>query len=150
MANTNGRVIWEGFSPIDGAPIVLIATGFTEKSSNRKTGDEIQTWILRRDVNPVVANNEGLDESICGGCPHRKINNGTCYVNVGQAPNAIWTCYTSGSGYNVIPDPSILTFTFVERNDKTTADDDYGACGVSVFSITEEVLFFLLLSLVCS
>ena len=43
MSNTNGRVIWEGFSPIDGAPIVLIATGFTEKSSNRKTGDEIQT-----------------------------------------------------------------------------------------------------------
>lgn len=100
--STNGRVIWEGFSPIDNAPIVLIATGFTKKSSNRKTGDEIQTWILRRDINPVVANNEGLDESICGNCPHRKINNGTCYVNVGQAPNAIWKCYTNGSGYSQI------------------------------------------------
>ena len=97
--NTNGVILYRGFSPIDGAPIVLIATGLTAKSANSKTGDEIQTWILREDVNPVHALNEGLDESICGDCPHRKINQGSCYVNVGQAPNAVWKCHKTGKGY---------------------------------------------------
>ena len=29
--NPNGRIIWEGLSPIDNAPIVLIATGLGSK-----------------------------------------------------------------------------------------------------------------------
>jgi hypothetical protein len=45
-----------------------------------------------------------------------------------------------GSGYNVIPDPSILTFSLVERDSKTFASPDYGACNVSVYSVTEEAL----------
>ena len=35
----NGRVVWEGESRLDGAPIVLIVTGFSQKSANRKTAD---------------------------------------------------------------------------------------------------------------
>ena len=37
---TNGVVLWQGASELDGAPIVLIATGFTRKSANDKTGDK--------------------------------------------------------------------------------------------------------------
>ena len=136
MANTNGRVIWEGFSPIDGSPIVLIATGFTEKSSNRKTGDEIQTWILRRDINPVVASNEGLDESICGNCPHRKVNNGTCYVNVGQAPNAIWKCYTQGSGYNQITEEEYETLF----SDRVVRFGSYGDPAMVPVEVWQKIL----------
>jgi hypothetical protein len=45
-----------------------------------------------------------------------------------------------GSGYNVIPDPSILTFSLEERNNKTFADPDYGACRVVVSSVSGEAL----------
>ena len=40
-----GYVLHEGPSPFDGQPIVSIAT---LHSSNRKTGDMVQTWILPR------------------------------------------------------------------------------------------------------
>lgn len=98
-----GYVLWEGPSPIDGSPIVAIAT---LHSSNTKTGNMVQTWILRQDLHPVQAVKTGEDESICGGCPHR--GNGmngkgrTCYVNVGQGPRAVWAAYTAGK-YPQIP-----------------------------------------------
>ena len=71
----------------------------TMSTSNRKTGDMIQVWILREDVNPVAAIATGDDISVCGDCPHRKQSDGTrsCYVNVGQAPNSIWKAYKRGS-----------------------------------------------------
>ena len=47
-----GVVFYEGPSMLDGKPIVAIATPSTE---NRKTGDMIQTWILRRNIDPVRA-----------------------------------------------------------------------------------------------
>ena len=67
----NGVIIWEGASAIDGAPIRVIATGLKTSSHNAKTGDLIQTWILRADMTPQEAVDSGADESICGGCPHR-------------------------------------------------------------------------------
>ena len=73
MTRPNGYVLWEGASPLDQAPIVVIAT---MNSSNVKTGNMIQTWILRSDINPVQAVNDGNDYSICGDCPHRKNDQG--------------------------------------------------------------------------
>ena len=95
MTNYNGYVLQRGSSPIDGKPFVVIMTMST---SNRKTGDMIQVWILREDVNPVEAIATGDDYSICGDCPHRKQADGSrsCYVNVGQAPNSIWKAYKRG------------------------------------------------------
>ena len=52
QAKAKGFILYEGASMLDGAPIVVIAT---MKTSNRKTGDMVQTWILRSDVNPVEA-----------------------------------------------------------------------------------------------
>lgn len=34
----NGLVLWEGPSPIDGAPLVCIAMGLKRGSANSKTG----------------------------------------------------------------------------------------------------------------
>ena len=95
MSKPKGYVLWEGPSKLDGSPIVVIAT---MNSSNAKTGNMIQTWILRSDINPVQAVNDGSDYSICGNCPHRKQSDGTrsCYVNVGQAPNAVYKAYKQG------------------------------------------------------
>lgn len=90
MTTPNGIVLYRGPSMIDGAPIVAIATGFAGKSRNAKTGDMIQTWILRDDVSPVQAIKTGQDESICGDCMHRPSNGGSCYVKVFQAPRSVW------------------------------------------------------------
>ena len=95
MRKPLGYVIQESTSPIDGSKIVVI---LTMGSSNRKTGNMCQVWILRADVNPVQAVNTGEDYSICGNCPHRKQADGSrsCYVNVGQAPNSVWKTYQAG------------------------------------------------------
>ena len=67
----NGYILYRGPSAIDGKPIMVIATGFANKSSNGKTGDMIQTWIIREDIAPNEAIKSGEDESICGQCIHR-------------------------------------------------------------------------------
>lgn len=88
-------ILYEGKSQLDGSPIVAIATF---GSNNRKTGSMIQTWILRSDVDPVTAVKEGSDRSICGTCPFRgSFATRTCYVNVGQAPQAVYRAYKRGS-----------------------------------------------------
>jgi hypothetical protein len=94
---SKGFVVWEGASPVDGAPIVMIMTMST---TNRKTGDMVQTWILRQDISPVEAIKSGEDASICGSCVHRgSAERGrSCYVNVGQAPLSVWRKYQRG-GY---------------------------------------------------
>lgn len=97
MTNPNGRVLYEGPSMLDGAPIVVIATGFAETSGNAKTGSMIQTWILRADIPPHHAFRSPEGASVCGDCPHRL--NQTCYVRWYQAPFSVWTCWTSGAGY---------------------------------------------------
>ena len=95
MAKQLGYVLQRSNSPIDGQPIVVIMTMTT---TNRKTGNMAQVWILREDINPVEALKAGADESICGSCPHRRQEDGSrsCYVNVGQAPNSIYKAYKAG------------------------------------------------------
>lgn len=96
--NTNGAVIYRGPSLLDGAPIVVIATGLDNSSSNGKTGDMVQTWILREDMKPTDAVKSGDDASICGTCPHRGVEGKerTCYVVVHQAPLSVWKTYQRG------------------------------------------------------
>ena len=64
MSKPNGYILYEGPSGIDGAPIVVIATGFANSSANAKTGDMIQTWIIRSDIAPHHAVKSGDDASI--------------------------------------------------------------------------------------
>lgn len=103
---TNGYILYEGPSLLDGAPIVVIATGFASKSANGKTGDMIQTWILRADIAPHHAVKSGDDSSICGQCPHRPAMRETvtasgeafvpCYVKTFQAPLSVYNAYQRG------------------------------------------------------
>jgi len=108
-SESNGRIIYEGESMLDGAPIVVIAIGFGTASSNRKTGDMIQTYIIRRDTTPILAAQSGADSSVCGDCVHRgsivvnsegeSRNVGrTCYVNLGQGATSVYNTYLRG-GY---------------------------------------------------
>ena len=91
---SNGLVIWEGASLLNGKPVVVIATGIREVSGNQKTGDMIQTWILPQRVKPHVAFRTGYGEAVCGDCPLQK---GGCYVDVAKAPLAVWGAYKRGS-----------------------------------------------------
>ena len=78
---------------------VVIATGFSTPSDNRKTGDMIQVWILVKAVDPVEAIRQGLDRLICGSCVHRGDGSGggrSCYVNAGQAPLGIYRAWKAG------------------------------------------------------
>jgi len=92
-----GFIMYEGASAIDGTDIVVIAT---LKSSNIKTGNMVQTWILCKDSHPVQASLDGDDSAICGNCPHRRNTGGACYVNIGQAPSQVWKAYKRG-GYSM-------------------------------------------------
>jgi hypothetical protein len=98
---TTGIELWRGASAFDGEPIVALAIFH---SSNRKTGDMVQTYILRQGIKPTDAVNTGADASICGDCPHRKQADGTrsCYVNVGQSVNAVMRAHDAGR-YPAVP-----------------------------------------------
>lgn len=89
-----GFVLYEGPSLLDGSPIVVIAT---MKTNNVKTGDMVQTWILRSDIEPHLAVKTGDDSSVCGDCIHRPANQGSCYVTVFQAPLGVYRAYHRGS-----------------------------------------------------
>src|SRR5262245_11112970 len=91
-----GVVLYEGASQIDGAPIVAIANRIESASDNGKTGAMVQTWILRSDMKPTDALKTGDDSSVCGDCPHRPANNGSCYVKVFQAPRSTYEAYKRG------------------------------------------------------
>lgn len=97
MSQRNSIKVWEGPSELDGAPIMLLLTGLAKSSKNAKTGDLLQTWILRSDVAPHVAVKTGQDSSVCGNCGLRPllhkvkpIADKPCYVKVFQAPLSTW------------------------------------------------------------
>jgi len=84
----SGFIFYRGPSLIDGAPIVAVA--ITKKSSNEKTGNMVQTYILVDNGKSPVDNAKALlDRSICGDCIHRRGLDGSCYVNLGQGPRAV-------------------------------------------------------------
>lgn len=97
---SNGIVIYEGPSKLDGAPIVVIATGLKQGSTNTKTGAMVQTYILRQELPPMEAVKTGADVSICGGCPHRGDGTGkgrSCYVTLMHGPRGVWAAYKRGN-----------------------------------------------------
>lgn len=100
-----GVVIYQGPSLLTGEPIVAI---LTRRSSNRKTGDLPQVWILRADREPHLAAMEGDDAAICGACPHRMRPDGvrTCYVITWQGPRAVWEAWRRGC-YGAATDASL-------------------------------------------
>lgn len=101
----NSVVIYRGLSALDNVtPIVVILTGL-KVSKNGKTGNILQTYILLDAVSPLDAIAQRADIAVCGHCKHRGDSNGkgrSCYVNVGQAPLALWRSHKNGN----IPDRS--------------------------------------------
>lgn len=90
----SGVMLWEGSSLYDGAPIMCIATGIDNASDNDKTGDMVQTWIIRADIEPHIAVKNGDDVSICGPCKYRSGEG--CYVTVHHAPLSVYRAFHRG------------------------------------------------------
>lgn len=91
-------VLWEGPSPVDGAPIVAIATWAVSASkANSKTGQMVQVYILRADMNPIDAIKSGADGSVCGRCGLRGLHGAkrACYV-IPMRLAMIWEKYARG------------------------------------------------------
>jgi hypothetical protein len=79
--------LWTGPSQLDGSPIVVLTT---LTSTNSKTGDVAQAYILRSDVRPSEATKTGADSSICGNCQFKPSNSGACYVLPFRGPDRIY------------------------------------------------------------
>lgn len=95
MKKPNGYVIYRGPSLLNGDPIVVVAI---TKSSNIKTGNMVQTYILADNGKAPHASAMALeDEAICGACPHRRGKGGACYVNLAQGPSQVMKSLIKGS-----------------------------------------------------
>ncbi|MBB5167081.1 hypothetical protein [Mycobacterium sp. AZCC_0083] len=98
MSNYGTMVVWSGVSELDGVTPIVVLASF--ESSNVKTGNMIQTWILRSDVAPNVAITEGTDSAVCGSCVHRGDKSTgrkrTCYVNP-RTPASVWRAFNRGN-----------------------------------------------------
>jgi len=88
-----GVVLYDGPSLIDGNPIVAIANGF-KRNRNKKVGKMVKIWIIRKDISPNDACNEGKDKSVCGTCKHRNFR--SCYVNISHGPQQIFDAFKRG------------------------------------------------------
>jgi hypothetical protein len=99
-----GFVFYDGPSLIDGAPIIGIAV---LESSNVKTGNMVQTYILRADMAPLAAIASGDDASICGDCAHRGDKQiqrkRTCYVDVAKSVQSVFSAWIRGAYPSVAP-----------------------------------------------
>lgn len=96
-------ILWEGPSPLDGAPIVAISVWST---ANRKTGACAQVYILCADRSPVDAIRTGHDKCVCGHCPMRSILGYAgrgCYVQVGNGPLSAYRAYAAGKYKRIEP-----------------------------------------------
>ncbi len=102
-------IIYQGPSLLDGKPIIAVAI---PKTRNKKTGNMVQTYIIRADIDPRLANKNGQDYSICGSCPHRGDTtddptktvaiNRRCYVNITQGPLIVYKAFLRGVYSNII------------------------------------------------
>lgn len=140
LSGSTGALLFEGDSAIDGAPVMVIATGIVRKGSlNVKLGDVVQLWIIRQDVEPLASLKDGRDVSVCGDCKFRPQEEQggcrACYVNVGMAQK-IWEAWTRGH-YSDQTKPDLWREFFGNRVLRVGA---YGDPVVVPHTLWEEIL----------
>ncbi len=143
MSKARGYIIYNGPSLLDGKPIVVIAL---PHSQNKKTGNMMQTYILRSDIDPVTANKTGEDYSICGHCPlkgtitenpkAKTAKNRGCYVIVWRDPLSVWKAFKNNR-YTAIGEPALLRQL---GQDKKIRVGSYGDPAAVPFTIWESLI----------
>lgn len=102
MKTPSGFILYEGPSPLNQIPIVII---LTLSSRNSKTGDMSQTYTPLQHESPLTGIYTGSDSAVCGQCPHRgvwdsdaqKMRQRSCYVDVSKSVQNVWRAYKRGS-----------------------------------------------------
>lgn len=139
--NELGAILWRGPSPVDGSPIVAIATGFTKKGSmNSKTGKMLQTFILCETDHPGNTFQDGRDKAICGNCIHRRDQETgirTCYVRM-DGPAAVWRAFKAGR-YLDLSDDLETAAAWVEETDRPVRLGAYGDPAMVPFHVWEVI-----------
>jgi hypothetical protein len=88
VSMAKGLVVYRGPSAYD--PSTTIRAVLVLKSSNRKTGNMAQLYILHDATPPHTAQRTGEDAAVCGDCPFRPALSGGCYVVTVQGPLSTW------------------------------------------------------------
>lgn len=111
LPKIKSSIIYSGPSLIDGSPIVVVAI---IKPNNIKTGDMVQTYIIRSDIDPLTASKSGQDYAICGNCIHRgKPTNDpkkkqavdrSCYVTLYHGPLQVFKAFKRGAYPTATPE----------------------------------------------
>jgi hypothetical protein len=149
----NGFVLYRGPSEIDGQSIICIATGLETGGSNSKTGHMVQVYILRADMNPLLAVQTGDDAAICGDCPHRgrvitdpatglrKNVERSCYVTMMHGPRVVWDAYQRG----IYPDVNFAKARklLARRVVRLGSYGDPGAVPLSVWEVVLDKVTYL-------
>jgi hypothetical protein len=100
MKKLQSAIIWQGPSPVDGAPMVALISGMDGSSENTKTGPVAQVAIVRADIHPLEAWRRKLDISACGNCPLR---DGRCYVDIARSISSKWNAFNRGNREYITP-----------------------------------------------
>jgi hypothetical protein len=150
----NTAIVWRGVSPWDNVtPIALWVTGLETSAdkANDKTGDMVQTYIMRTDMSPLDAL-QYQDAAICGDCINRlqmrtRVNHrtgklethavNTCYVQVGNAPTAMWKSYLNGN----VADVDVADINeMIRRFNRQTRVGAYGDPAMVPFPVWRSLL----------
>ena len=132
---TSSVEFWRG--SVNGSPVVAIATNIVRPSKNRKTGDMVQTYILRADMKPIEAVVNGDDRAVCGDCPLRPsvATGAKCYVNTGWLTR-LWDSWNNGNVPTITPN---ALGDIVEATGKPVRQGAYGDPAVVPVSVWDEV-----------
>jgi len=125
-----GIVLYRGKSLFDNERIVVIAAGVYDYqiTTNRKTGNMIQTYVMRADMHPMYARRLGEDKSVCGDCMHKEQS--TCYVNLCHGPINIFNALIDGSYKDYEPEDLEL---FRDRNVRIGSYGDPAAVPIEIW-----------------
>lgn len=93
LAKTPGVVLWHGPSPVNGSPVVCIAT---LQSGNEKTGNAVQVWILGTDA--AVAEPDGpthnhMRDTAASMLASARTGDAAMRAQCGDCPHAGDACY---------------------------------------------------------
>jgi hypothetical protein len=124
--NTNTLCVYDGPSLLDGVRTIVLVSGYDTPSINTKTGDMIQTYILRADMSPSDAAAIGADETVCGQCAMRPVivkamaqlrGNAAvpCYVSKWRGPDGVWRSWDAGNVQFVAPKDAAARYAKLRR-----------------------------------
>jgi hypothetical protein len=119
-------------SPVHKQEVLL---AFTASTTNSKTGEMVQVYILHPDDTPLNISKAGLDDRVCGSCSLRHSLGGACYVVLFQGPRNVYAAWER-SGRKVDDPEDILALC----SDKNIRFGAYGDPAHIPFWLAREIM----------